>query len=122
MSALEIRFRQFLVQCPARPYDSPEKIEVKFVKTDEYGWFPAPCDGCNSMNGLMPCNKCCAAINLLLMRHPDLNATHPIHPDISSLQIATAEERLRILALLSDSNPPEHEGPLTTPSAPGPAQ
>lgn len=87
----EIRFRQILVQCPARPYDKPEKMEIKQVLTADHGWFPAPCDGCNSMSGLMPCDECCALITSYFMANPDLVPPLPLRLYLSTGQIEPAE-------------------------------
>lgn len=92
----KVRFRQILVQCPARPYDKPEKMEIKQILTADRGWFPAPCDGCNSMNSLMPCDECCALITRYFHENPDLVPLAPLHLHLSTGQIELAEDASRM--------------------------
>lgn len=70
MSNYNTKFRQIMVQCPARPYDRPEKMEIRIVELPSCGWTAAPCNGCDSMNGTMPCEACCREINALLAQDP----------------------------------------------------
>ena len=108
MPTFETRFRQILVQCPGRPsYSKPEKMEIKLIKTSLYGWFPSPCNGCDSMNGTMPCDLCRAFINQLFMNSPEIDVSRPIIPDFGCLRKATPQELARIQELLSGSIPPK---------------
>lgn len=47
-----------------------ETVYVDFVMT-ENGWFPAPCNGCEEMNGSNECTVCTAFITSKLFNDPD---------------------------------------------------
>lgn len=89
----EVTFRDIRVHCPGKEHwAEPEKMQIRLVNTLEHGWFPAPCQGCNSMNGLMPCNKCCALITDYFWKNPTLIPLRPLRLHLSTGQIELSEE------------------------------
>lgn len=82
----DVKFVDFKVYCPADPCRI-EKMQLTFYK-QEKGWFPLPCNGCDSLNGSKPCQECCAAITLMFFHAEEgsLDLSKPISPDFSSLK------------------------------------
>lgn len=77
-------FVDFKVQCPGSSYTKIEKMQIKIVKMDDGTFFNLPCNGCDSMNGTMPCAECCAAVNKLFFTHPETDTTKVIRLDLNS--------------------------------------
>ena len=79
----EKRFLNIKVLCPGAPHSKIEKMQITFFNSKSIGWINAPCNGCDSMNGTMPCDKCCAAITSLFFRNPNMDITQPIRLEFS---------------------------------------
>lgn len=74
----EKRFLTIKVQCPGSPVPKVEAMQITLIK-DSSGWFPLPCNGCDSMNGTMPCSFCCEAIRKLFCQDPGRDVSGVIH-------------------------------------------
>lgn len=73
-----IEFLNIQVRCPGNPC----KIETMQIRmmNGSTGKTPAPCQGCNSLNGTKPCQWCCAAITAMFFQDPELDVTRPLSP------------------------------------------
>lgn len=67
----------FNVYCPGDNFKI-EPMQVILRKVPQ-GWFPE-CNGCENMNGSMPCDLCRRDLMLMFMHHPDMNTLEPITP------------------------------------------
>lgn len=76
----EIEYLDILVRCPGDP-SRIEKMQIRFGVSEE-GKVPAPCNGCDSVNGTKPCVECAAAITAMFFRDPDMDVSKPITPVI----------------------------------------
>ena len=70
----EKKFLRVLVLCPGSRKRKTETVEVVLVR-DSKGWLPLPPNGCDSMNGTMPCEFCCDALRRLFLQAPDTDTT-----------------------------------------------
>lgn len=75
----EKRYINIKVQCPGSEVQKIETMQIVLVR-DSSGWFPLPCNGCDSMNGTMPCEFCIESIRKLFLKDPDTDPTNVIHP------------------------------------------
>lgn len=58
------------VKCPGHPLRKVVSMEMRMSYSDQHRPVPAPCNGCDDMNGMMPCQECCAAITKLFFENP----------------------------------------------------
>lgn len=65
------------VKCPGHPLRKVVQMEMRIMDSGQP--VPAPCSGCEDMNGTMPCQECCAAITRLFFEHPG-HYPDPIDP------------------------------------------
>lgn len=72
------RYLTISVRCPGDPLKI-ETMQITHILLDT-GWFPVPCNGCNSANGLMPCSDCCQSLTLMFFHNPDIDVSEPITP------------------------------------------
>lgn len=72
------RYLTVSVRCPGDPLKI-ETMQITQILLDT-GWFPAPCGGCNSANGLMPCSDCCRSLTSMFFHNPDIDVSEPITP------------------------------------------
>lgn len=78
---LEWRFVDIRVNCPGAPHQKPKKMQMRLVRRGQNeGWLPAPCNGCDDMNGAMPCEYCCKAVTDLFYRDPERDPSIVISP------------------------------------------
>ena len=82
----EKRFLDIKVQCPGSPYPKVEKMQITLILFPDGIWTPAPCNGCDSINGTMPCMECCAAVTRVFIKDPEADVTKVFHLDLSSTQ------------------------------------
>lgn len=75
---LDRKYVNFQVNCLREPY-RVEKMQMTFVR-QEGGWFPLPCNGCDSLNGHKACEECCANMTEMFFRNPELDISKPITP------------------------------------------
>lgn len=81
------QFINFTVRCPGDPCRT-EKVQIILTKLPDGSWFPLPCNGCDSLNGTKPCERCCAAITLMFFhaKEGEIDLSKPISPDFSLLK------------------------------------
>lgn len=72
------KYLHFFVNCPGEAFKKVE-MSITMIRS-ENGWFPLPCNGCEEMNGTMPCKECIRDITLMFYRDPDLDISNPITP------------------------------------------
>jgi|GEM_PF-3391853 hypothetical protein len=73
----EKKFIDFKVNCLREPYVDRD-IQMKFIFTEKGTWFPAPCNGCEMMDGHDECNSCVTSLTLMFFKNPDLDISRPL--------------------------------------------
>lgn len=76
----EKKFLDIRVNCLRELY-RVEKMQMVFVKQAQ-GWFPLPCNGCESLDGDKACETCCAALTLMFFHNPDMDARDVLTPKL----------------------------------------
>lgn len=74
----EIKYIDFTVNCLRETYVD-RKMQMKFVYTEKGTWFPAPCNGCDMMDGHEECNKCVSSLTSMFFQSPDLDINNPLY-------------------------------------------
>lgn len=74
----EKKFLHFLVNCPGKPFCT-EEMQITLTKMNG-NWVPSFCNGCNSVNGTMPCEYCANSITQKFLKNPDLDLSKPLTP------------------------------------------
>lgn len=75
----QIRFINFKVHCMRDNY-SIRDMQIKQIYLENRSWFPAPCNGCEFLDGNDSCNKCISRLTSMFFRKPDLDTREPIIP------------------------------------------
>lgn len=74
-----IDFIPIHVKCPGSPFRKIVPMEIRMLRSEDRN-IPAPCNGCEDMNGMMPCMECCRAITTMFFEHPDMDVQTAVDP------------------------------------------
>jgi hypothetical protein len=75
----DIKFTDIKVNCMREPY-LDRAMQMKFMFLDNGTWFPAPCNGCDFLDGHDSCNRCMSILTSMFFHNPDLDTSKPITP------------------------------------------
>ncbi len=62
------RFKNFKVYCMRDNY-AIRDMQVKQIYLENKSWFPAPCNGCDYLNGDQSCNMCISTLTSMFFKN-----------------------------------------------------
>lgn len=75
----KIKNINFKVNCIRESYLYRD-MQMKLIYTEKGTWFPAPCNGCEMMDGHDECYECVSSLNSMFFENPNLDISTPLYP------------------------------------------